>query len=93
MICASIDSQDSIERINDFLNEVKLANPKIPIMLVGTKSDMRETNPDDCISSQELQNIARENNFRECFETSSKNFSNKNVRIAITKIINMTTLY
>ena len=33
----------SFDRLNDFKNEIKTANPSAPIVLVATKTDLRGT--------------------------------------------------
>lgn len=91
MICASVDDQGSIDKISDFAEEVKLANPKIPTILVGTKIDMRRSNRDKCISSQRLYELGSQYNFTDTYETSSVNCSDSNVQTAFDKAIDLTT--
>ena len=75
MLCAAINDQGSIERINEFKNEIKSVNPRAPIILIGTKVDLRATMP-NCIAYEDLKQKSLEQGFQGLCETSAKEWQN-----------------
>ena len=52
MLCTAVDNRDSLEFVTNFRTEIRNIS-KAPILLVGTKTDIRDENS-DCISTEEL---------------------------------------
>ena len=56
LLCFSVDSPDSLEKIQRWTMEIKHFYPKIPIILVGNKTDLR----DDDSTIKELGKMQQE---------------------------------
>ena len=41
MLCVAVDNRETLERVNAFKIEIVTVVPCIPILLIGTKTDMR----------------------------------------------------
>lgn len=54
MICVSTDDDKMLHTIHDFSNEAKSACGNTPMVLVGTKTDLRDRNPTGCITTNML---------------------------------------
>ena len=64
IICYSIDSSTSFQNIeNKWVPEIKQQFPETPIILVGTKSDLRAEAQDNCIQQSQVNEKAIELNF------------------------------
>ncbi|KRT81310.1 ADP ribosylation factor [Oryctes borbonicus] len=60
LICFAVDSRTSFENISHvWIKDVKKANRKASIVLVGTKSDLRNT-PNETISKEEILKLVKE---------------------------------
>jgi len=58
IICFAVDSKDSLENVpNKWVSEVKHFCPKEPILLVGLKTDLRESS-NDSVSQEEAKATA-----------------------------------
>jgi GTPase SAR1 family protein len=61
LLCFSVVQRDTFKNIKaKWVPEVRKACPKAPIVLVGTKSDLRETEPGNAISASECERLAKE---------------------------------
>ena len=86
MLCVAINNRNSLESVRKWRTEIKTVCKDIPIILVGTKSDLRadSANP---ISKQELQQKVKDEGLQGFCETSSKNWQDHNVSAAFMKAI------
>ena len=55
MLCCAVNNKDSQDVLGGFNAEFKLCNSTAPIILVGTKSDMRQESPNECTLSSVLK--------------------------------------
>ena len=62
MLCVAVDFRDSLERLNEFKNEIKVVNPNAPILLVATKYDCRD-GCENAISKQEFEKVRLDHGF------------------------------
>ena len=62
MLCAAVNNQDSFESVRDFSGEIKAVNPRAPILLIGTKVDLRD-GAAGSISTEDLNNKSLEHGF------------------------------
>ena len=70
MLCVAVDNRETLERVNAFKNEIVAVVPRMPILLVGTKIDVRDKNEKKCISTDELKKLYLEMGFLGIAETS-----------------------
>ena len=87
MIVYSINSQDSFNHLEKWLNEIKhhSSNPDIKFMLIGTKKDLEEERE---VEYKTAKQFATENNILYFEETSSKaGINSKEVFIQAAKIL------
>ena len=89
MLCCAINNTDSQEMLNSFDVEIKQCNSDAPILMIGTKSDMRSDDSEQCTPSDQLRQMSQESGFCDYIETSSKNWQDKNVMKAFQKAINI----
>ena len=54
MLCCAVNNRDSLDALVSFKAEVRSVNSKAPIVLVGTKTDLRGVEP-DCIQAKEIE--------------------------------------
>ena len=54
MLCVAVNNRDSLDMIKSFKNEIRVVNYTAPVLLVGTKNDVRETE-EDCLTMQDLE--------------------------------------
>ena len=55
MICVATNQRDSFENIDWWRNEIQTIEPKKPIMLVLTKSDLQDQIEDSPVTFEELK--------------------------------------
>ena len=86
MLCVAVNARTSFENLIRWKTEIRQVCPDTPIILIGTKSDLRGSveNP---VTLNELQAKAREMGFQACCETSSKEWQDHNVNKAFQKAI------
>ena len=61
LLCFSVDNRNSFRNIKaKWKPELKQHQPKVPILLVGTKCDLREDKNCDCIPLSECQKLAEQ---------------------------------
>ncbi|VDI62241.1 Hypothetical predicted protein [Mytilus galloprovincialis] len=71
LLCFSISGTDSLENITSrWIPEIDHYIPDCPRVLVGCKSDLRTSNPDECVPRTEIEKIAKEAGL-EYYETSA----------------------
>ena len=73
MLCVSVNDRGSLDRIRDFKAQIKQKCPKTPILLVATKTDLRNDTPNP-ISTDEIKRLQKDHGFENSVETSSKLF-------------------
>jgi len=71
MLCVAINNRDSLESVQRWRVEIRQVCKETPIMLVGTKSDLRSVTAEP-ITLQDLQNKCDEMGMQAVVETSSK---------------------
>ena len=93
MLCVSAVNRDSFESISKWQTEIRLVCPNTPILLVSTKSDLRQfANANETVSERELES-QKQNDFMDWRETSSKNWRNDdNVKKAFYQAANIAFL-
>ena len=62
MLCVAINSRTSFDNVIRWKTEIRQVCPDTPIILIGTKSDLRD-NCDSPVSLNELQSKARDMGF------------------------------
>eukprot|EP00770_Monocercomonoides_exilis_P013373 MONOS_13320.1-p1 / transcript=MONOS_13320.1 / gene=MONOS_13320 / organism=Monocercomonoides_exilis_PA203 / gene_product=Rac1a, Rho family GTPase / transcript_product=Rac1a, Rho family GTPase / location=Mono_scaffold00808:10662-11688(+) / protein_length=180 / sequence_SO=supercontig / SO=protein_coding / is_pseudo=false len=61
LVCFSVDNRDTFENVKKkWVPELKAKGPKAPMVLLGTKCDLRETSPSTCIPPEECNRVAKE---------------------------------
>lgn len=57
LICFSLDSPDSLENVQTKWNEEvrSICGPNVPVLLIGLKRDLRDQNPQGCVSEKEVR--------------------------------------
>ena len=88
MLCVAFNNRDSLDRVMNFKNEIRSENQDAPVVLVGTKSDMRD-GEEDCLTKEDLDQQSIEHGFSDTLETSSKNWQDKNVKKAFNRAIKL----
>ena len=88
MLCVAVNNRDSLDMIKSFKNEIRVVNLTAPVLLVGTKNDVRETE-EDCLTMQDLEKESKEYKFLDTMETSSKNWQEGSVKKAFNKAIDI----
>ena len=88
MLCCAVNNHESLERLKEFKLEIRSINQRAPIILVGCKSDIRETE-DGCLTKEDLEAQSQEHGFSETLETSSKNWQDQNVKKAFNRAIKL----
>jgi len=80
LICFSVDSQNSYENVADkWAPEVKHFRPKTPIILVGTKTDLRNDPKIYCLKEQDgmkLRQSIRAQKYVECSSVTREGIDN-----------------
>ena len=83
LVCFSLIDKTSFKNaITSWVNEVQTLGPRCPLILVGTKSDLRaeyekmDNKKGLCVTTQEAMKAARENSFFSYLECSAKTQSN-----------------
>ena len=72
MLCTAVNNRDSLELVQNFNAEIR-GKSEAPILLVGTKTDIRSEEA-NCISEEELEKKRIEFNHLKVLETSSKHW-------------------
>ena len=73
LITFALNDRESLNAVtHTWLPEVHEYCPKVPILLVGTKSDLREGDQDKCIDSLEGQMVCQKIDAKALIETSAK---------------------
>ena len=62
MLCVAINNRDSLESVQRWRVEIRQVCKETPIMLVGTKSDLRASNA-DCVTLDTLKQLQKDNSF------------------------------
>ena len=88
MLCVAVNNRVTLDLVNDFKVEIKTVNPRAPILLVGTKKDMR-SDSEGCIPKAELEQQSREMGFQGIVETSSKEWQDTNIKKAFNQAIKL----
>ena len=86
MLCVAVNNRTSYENVQRWKTEIRQVCKDAPIILIGTKSDLREASANP-ITQQDLENKANEQGFQAWCETSSKNWEDYNVNKAFLKAI------
>ena len=88
MLCVALNNKGTIdaEALEGWKAEIRNVCPTTPIILVGTKSDMR-ADAESPISTQELERAKQDYAFSAFCETSSKEWTDHNVNKAFLKAI------
>ena len=93
MLCVACNFRESMERVNDFKNEIRTVVQNAPIILVATKYDTRADDA-NAITLQEFEQARLQHGLQSTAETSSKMFmENQNVRQAFAKAIRLAYFY
>lgn len=88
LVCYSITNKTSFENIRKWKNELEYHSPKVPMILVGLKNDLRSNNS---VNEEVAKTYASENGFRGHYLCSSKTQDNikklfdDSVRIVVEK--------
>ena len=82
MICVALNNCMSIQNVKKWCDEIRLVCPDAPIILVGTKSDLRVE-----VSGSDLKQKSLELSLQAFCQTSIKNWRDKNVNTAFLKAI------
>ena len=56
MLCISISDRNSFDSASNWVKEIKQTCPDIPIVLIGTKSDLRQRTP-NAVTQEELKTL------------------------------------
>ena len=62
MLCVAINNRTSLENVKRWKTEIRQVCPDTPIILIGTKSDLRNST-DNAVALDELQAKMREMGF------------------------------
>ena len=73
MLCVALNSQASLENVMKWRTEIRQVCPDAPIILVGTKADLRGI-PVDSVSGQDLKQKSDDMGLQDFCETSAKNW-------------------
>lgn len=58
LVCYSVNSKSSLANVNNkWINEVRFYSPDTPIILVGLKSDMRNTSANDVVPKTDIDDV------------------------------------
>ena len=61
LLCFAVDKRDTFKNVQaKWVPELKQHQPKVPILLLGTKCDLREDKTCDCIPVSECQKLAKD---------------------------------
>lgn len=79
ILCYSVDNFDSYENVQTkWVPELRSVQPGIPIILVGTKVDLREEGNKKFVQTSDGDKLSRSIRARSFLECSSKTFKNVN---------------
>ena len=86
MLCVPLNQHELLEGVDGWVKEIRQVSPDAPIILVGTKSDLREyaSSP---ITLDELRALQTQLGLQGVCETSAKEFSDNNVQKAFNKAL------
>ena len=81
MLCVSLNQRDRLENLEKWVNEIRTVCSDSPIILVGTKFDLRDENSSDnqSVSTILLKQKSKSLGCQAVCETSSKEYHNHNV--------------
>jgi len=88
MLCVAINNRDSLDSVARWRTEIRQVCNEAPIMLVGTKSDLRTVTAEP-ITLQDLKNKSDEMGLQAVVETSSKEWRDHNVNKAFHNAIRL----
>ena len=88
MLCAAVNNRDSFDRLRAFKNEIEVESPNAAIMLVATKTDLRDGET-ACLTYEEFAHKKDELGFQVFCETSAKNWQDENVKNVFNRAIKL----
>ena len=80
VFCAAFNNRNSLKNADKWHREVRTICPHSPIILVGTKSDLKSM--PDALTSPEMEKKSGDMGFQATMETSSKEWHDDNVNLA-----------
>ena len=61
LLCFAVNKRDTFKNVTaKWVGELKQHAPKVPILLLGTKCDLRQEPGEDCISPAECEKLAKQ---------------------------------
>ena len=85
MICVALNNRTSLENVMKWRTEIRQVCPDAPIILVGTKADLRGNL--ETVTGQDLKQKSEDMGLQASCETSAKDWQDHNVNKAFLKAI------
>ena len=87
LLCCNAVHRSSLDNIPKWKAEIREVELKVPIVLLATKKDLRGIRPEDAVTSQEFKAAKKANALMGMFETTAKEWQDRNVHKAFEKSI------
>ena len=92
MLCVATNSLDSLRNIGKWITEIRGVESDAPIVLVITKKDLRDGQPNTAIPYNEIKRAKEDHRLIKFFETSAKQSHDYNVHKCFVKAIKLVAI-